>query len=130
MSSLSKIELLQLFHKNLQEFLGAMIDQLPDEGELIMLRVFLRDTIPIERAVNLFCARILPFSSQIINKDERFILNNRDIFAGIQNDKVDYFKRLWYSPNFTEEDKETIWTWFLHFLKLAKKYEPYLDPTA
>ena len=119
---MSKFEILQVFHKNLLEFLDILIVKLPSEKDLVNLRVLFNNTIPIEKAMEIFSKRILPYESMVINKDERFFLDGTDLFEGVKSDKVHYFKNLWLSPTFTEDDKESLWKWFKVFLKLAQLY--------
>jgi len=119
---MSKFEILQVFHKNLLEFLDILIVKLPSEKDLVNLRVLFNNTIPIEKAMEIFSKRILPYESMVINKDERFFIDGTDLFEGVKSDKVHYFKNLWLSPTFTEDDKESLWKWFKVFLKLAQLY--------
>jgi hypothetical protein len=119
---MSKFEILQLFHKNLLEFLDILIIKLPSETDLINLRVLFNNTIPIEKAMEIFSKRILPCEDMVLNQDEAFFLEGTDLFEGVKSDKVNYFKNLWSSPSFNKDDKESLWKWFKLFLKLAKLY--------
>jgi len=121
--SMSKFEILKLFRQKLIEFLDALVEKLPKERDIVVLRVLFSDQIPIEKAIEVFSSRILPYEDMVINKDERFFLECSDLFEGVKGDKVHYFKNLWTSPTFTEEDKEVLWQWFKCFLKLALKYK-------
>ena len=120
--ALSKLELLKVFKNKLIDFLDALIEKLKTERSLITLRVLFMDQIPIETALQIFSNRILPYEQMVLNKDERFFLDCEDIFDGIKGDKVQYFKKLWLSPTFSDEDKEELWKWFQLFLHIAKKY--------
>ena len=120
---LSKLELLKLFKNKLIDFLDALIEKLKTERSLITLRVLFMDQIPIETALQIFSNRILPYEQIVLNKDERFFLECEDLFEGIKGDKVKYFKNLWLSPAFSDDDKEELWKWFQLFLHIAKKYE-------
>jgi hypothetical protein len=123
MSSLNRIQLLTLFKDNLIKFLDALIELLPQEGDLYMLRVMFESQIPIEKSMQTFSQRIIPYGSFITNRDERFFLECTDLFAGVRKDKVSYFKDLWSSNSLSPDDKEALWDWFRLFLKLALQYE-------
>jgi hypothetical protein len=73
--------------------------------------------------MQVFSSRILPYEDMVLNKDERFFLECSDLFEGVKGDKVNYFKNLWLSPTFADDDKEVLWQWFKCFLKLALKYK-------
>ena len=122
--ALSKFQILALFKDNLIKFLDALIEKLPQERELITMRVLFSDQIPIETAMERFSSRIIPYEDLINNSDESFIINNNnnDLFSGITSSKVSYMKKLWSSSSFTQDDKEELWKWFKIFLKLAKLY--------
>ena len=122
--ALSKFQILALFKDNLIKFLDALIEKLPQERELITMRVLFSDQIPIETAMERFSSRIIPYEDLINNSDQSFIINNNnnDLFSGITSSKVSYMKKLWSSSSFTQDDKEELWKWFKIFLKLAKLY--------
>ena len=122
MSQISKIDLLRIFKENLLLFLNELIIQLPNESELLTLKVMFSQSIPIEDALQIFSMRILPHADMVTNRNDKFFLECTDLFEGVQSDKVSYFKKLWNSPNITKDDKDKIWEWFDFFLKIAKKY--------
>ncbi len=57
---LSKIEILKIFKEKIIQFFDALIELLPKEGDLIMLRVMFDSQIPIENAIKMFGSRIIP----------------------------------------------------------------------
>jgi hypothetical protein len=122
---LNKLELLKLFKDKTVEFLDALIEKLPKERDLYMVRVLFETQIPVEKAMQIFSSRILPHEEYILNKDERFIFDCNDLFEGIKKDKVSYFKEIWVSPTFTTDDKDQLWKWFQLFLKMAKLYSEF-----
>jgi len=121
----NKLELLFLFKKRLIEFLDALIEKLPSEKDLITMRILFGEQIPIEQAMQIFSKRILPYETMVVNEDENFFMGDHDLFDGLRSDKVGYFKNLWTSNSFTQDDKIELWKWFKVFLKLAKKYQNY-----
>ena len=125
MNKLSKIELLTHFRSNIIQFFDALIELLPKEGDLIILRVMFEDQIPIENALKIFSSRIIPHADMVRNKDERFFIETTDLFSGLRRDKVSYFKDLWTSGSLTADDKENLWKWFRLFLNIALQYQKF-----
>jgi hypothetical protein len=121
--TLSKFEILKLFKDNLVQFLDALIEKLPQEKDLIILRILFAEQIPIEQALQIFSSRILPYEKMVTESDQRFFLECQDLFEGIRSSKVNYFKDLWTSPTFTDDDRTELWKWFKLFLKIAKLYK-------
>lgn len=121
--TLSKFEILKLFKDNLVQFLDALIEKLPQEKDLIILRILFAEQIPIEQALQIFSSRILPYEKMVIESDQRFFIECEDLFEGIHSSKVNYFKELWTSPTFTDDDRTELWKWFKLFLKIAKLYK-------
>lgn len=119
----TKIELLMIFKDNLIKFLNAIIEQFPDEGDFVILRIMLSDQIPIEDAMKIFSDRIHPYVYMIKNKDERFFLESTDLFEGLAKDRVNYFRNIWLSKQLNDEDRDELWKWFRLFANLAVKYK-------
>jgi hypothetical protein len=51
---MSEIQVLNEFKNGLISFFDELIDQFPNEGDLIMIRIFLKDQIIIEDVMNIF----------------------------------------------------------------------------
>jgi hypothetical protein len=122
MSKLSRLDCMKIFKTKIVEFLDALIEQFPQEGDFIILRVVLSEQIPIGDVIEVFSKRIIPHKQMVLQKDEKFFLDCEDIFKGLGQDKVNYFKNIWTSGNLDADDKENIWKWFQLFLKLSENY--------
>ena len=123
MATLTTIDVLKHFKTNIIKFFDALIELLPKEGDIIILRVMFDSQIPIENAMDIFSVRIMPYADMLRNKDDRFFLEGTDLFSGVRRDKVSYFKDLWSSGTLTPEDKTQMWRWFSLFLHLAIQYK-------
>lgn len=123
MATITTIDVLKHFKTNIIKFFDALIELLPKEGDIIILRVMFDSQIPIENAMDIFSARIMPYADMLRNKDDRFFLEGTDLFSGVRRDKVSYFKDLWSSGTLTPEDKTQMWRWFSLFLHLAIQYK-------
>lgn len=117
----NEFDVLTIFKQSLLDFFDALIEILPQEGDLYLLRVLFQ-SMPMESAMKVFAKRIVPYQDYLKNRDERFFIECTDLFAGIRKEKVSYFKDLWLSGSLTPEDKKSLWDWFGRFLALALKY--------
>ena len=120
---LTKFDILKLFKENMVNFFDALIDRFNKESDFVLLRIYLDCEIPIEDSMNVFTNRILPYLDMIKNKDENFFLQCDELFEGISQNKVTYFKDFWLSGELTEDDKEQMWRWFRYFVNLANQYK-------
>ena len=71
-----ELELLQLLKKNMTEFLDELIEQFEEEGDLIVMRFFIDQQIPVEEIMRRFIKYVYPFKDKIKAKDESFFLHD------------------------------------------------------
>jgi hypothetical protein len=122
---MSEIEILTEFKNGLISFFDELIDVFPTEGDLIMIRIFLKDQIPISDVIAIFINSLnkddQKFKKMIKDRNESFFLET-SIFDSISKTKVVHFKKLWRSGRLEDDDKEIIWKWIDSFVYLADKY--------
>lgn len=111
------------FQTNLIIFFDELINQFPQEADLVIARIFLKDQVPIADVMNYFCLKLTPLKPLVTKRDEKFFVENNILFEDLQKSKVNHFKKLWRSGLLDDEDKETIFKWFDTFLFLAEKYQ-------
>lgn len=116
-----QVELLVLFKKTMIEFLDELIEQFDQEGDLIVLRFFLSEQIPLETIMNQFNSYVYPMKDMIKNRDEKFFLERDNIFGSSPKDKVIHFKELYMKM--AKDDRVTLWTWFDTFIMICEKYK-------
>ena len=116
------IKLLGEFRNNLVSFLDELIEQFPAEGDLVAIRIFLADQVPIVDIMHMFVKRVLPIRDMAKARDEKFFLENDVLFVQASSTKVSYFKELWISSMLDEDDRQTIWRWFDLFINISDKY--------
>jgi hypothetical protein len=109
------------FKGNLVRFMDEIIEQLPDEPDLVVARIFIKDQLSADKLMQYFVESILPLRSLVIARDERFFIENNVLFCQISGEKVNYFKRLW-TDHLDGDSKITIWEWFAHFVRAAERY--------
>jgi len=115
-----EVELLQLLKKNMTEFLDELIEQFEEEGDLIVMRFFIEEQIPIDEIMRRFIKYVYPFKEKIKTKDESFFLENDNIFGSSPKEKIVQFRNLYLQMNV--EDRPTLWAWFGCFITICDRY--------
>ncbi len=119
-------EILIEFKKQLLTFLDELIDQFPIEGDLVVLRLFIANQVPIKDAMDAFNYKINAEDQRLRNmikvRDEGYFIDNNP-FDSISREKVSHFKKLWLSGVLDDEDKRIIWQWVDTFIYLGDKYQ-------
>ena len=122
---MSKIQIFIEFKTALVEFFDELIEQFPDEGDLVMVRIFINDQVPIADVMSVFITRLLPLKDIVVKRDVNFFLGPgaSSLFEKIDKGKVNYFKILWQSDRLDESDRAQIWKWYDYFIAIAEKYQ-------
>jgi len=123
---MSELQVLSEFKNGLISFFDELIDQFPKEGDLIMIRIFLKDQIPIEQVMNTFNNSINKDNNKlrkmVKDRNELFFLENNVFDESVSKNKIVHFKKLWRSGRLDDDDKEVVWKWLDSFIYLGDKY--------
>ena len=123
---MSELQVLSEFKNGLISFFDELIDQFPKEGDLVMIRIFLKDQIPIEEVMNTFNNSINKDNSKlkkmIKERNELFFLENNVFDESVSKNKILHFKKLWRSGSLDRDDKEVVWKWLDSFVYLGDKF--------
>lgn len=119
---MSELDILIQLKEQLIFFFDELIELLPTEPDLIIIRIFIKDKFPIADIMNYMITKLVPLKHLVVNKDEGFFINNNILFEEVDSKKVNHFKKLVRSGKLDEDDKEVIWKWFRGFIYLAEKY--------
>ena len=122
----SSMSILSEFKNGLIMFIDELIDQFPSEADLVIIRIFLNDQVPIVDVINHVIVNLLPFKNQIKNRDEKVLIDSDILFEKLSKSKVNYFKKLWRSNSLDDDDRIIIWKWIDSFIYLASKYQAIL----
>lgn len=119
------LAVLSILKKELIFFMDELIEMYPGETDFLVIRFFMDNQVPVLDMMNYIIDKILPLEHYIVKRDSKFFLENQVLFEGLQGNegKVNYFKEMWASETLQEEDREMMWTWFEHFVSIAKKYK-------
>lgn len=121
-TQISKAQIIDVFKKNLTDFLDDLIILLSYDPKLVIVRHVLL-AFPLDKVLDTFADRILPYKDMVLKRDENFFINETsDIFDGIHPTEVGYFKNIWLSDKVSDADKQEIWNWFNVFLRIAMKW--------
>jgi hypothetical protein len=120
-----KLYLLNEFRDQLVNFLDEIIEQFPRECDFVLIRMFIKDQLPVADIMGRFIRDILPLREHVTKRDDDFFLNNSILYTGgnINLEKVDHFKEIWMSDTLDEEDRTVIWKWMDCLFLIAEKYK-------
>jgi hypothetical protein len=122
--------ILSIFKDQFITFIDELIAQFPREPDLVIVRIFMKDQVPVADVLSHMIKEILPHEQRILNKDESFFLDNTQLFSQLGSKTVIHFKRLWTSTALDFDDRDAIWDWFKSFCSLAKSYQKTLVEAA
>lgn len=118
----TKIDLLIKFKNTLVSFIDEIIEQFPQDSDLIICRIYIKDQIPTENLINMFIKYFLPQKQLVINKDEEFFLNGTKEFFEDLNIKSNVFQKVWLSNVLDDDDRDIIWEWISSIITIVDKY--------
>ena len=123
------------FKNQLISFFDELINQFPSEGDLVVIRLFLSNQIPIRDVMNNFNYQLNKdnkmLKTMIKNRDEQFFLeNNLFELNGNKREKISHFKKLWRSGVLDDDDKVVLWKWVDSFVYLTDKYAKAISKVA
>ena len=98
---MSDIEILGQFKVQLLTFFDELIGQFPQEGDIVIARLFIANQMPLEDAVNKFLWMLNYNDSEcrtmIQKRNDKFFLEHEVFPLGESKWDPSFFKRLWKS---------------------------------
>lgn len=123
---MSKTAILNTFKDQLKLFVDDLISKFQYEPDLILLRLYVTSIHNVEDIITYMIQNIIPYKEQIINRDIKFITDNKTIETDVSNNGFSKYmnsiKSYWFSETMTEEDRLTIWKWLNVFVVITEKY--------
>jgi len=120
---MENLQILNEFKKNLVNFFDELIDQFPEEGDFVLIRILIKDQLPITEVMNYFISEILPHKAMIKSRDERIFTEMNVLYFGLEKNQSNGIRKVWKSSSLDKEDREIIWKWFDTFVFLVEKYQ-------
>lgn len=113
MSESQKMTIMYEFRTQLLNFLDELMSQFPEESDFIIIRIFMKDQVPVYDVLGRFIRDLLPLKKQVDDRDEDFFLHNTLLYVqnGLAENKVNHFQKLWSSNKLDANDREMIWKW-------------------
>lgn len=119
-----KIRYMKEFRDQLVIFLDELIEQFPHEGDFVLIRIFIKDQLPMVDVIGRFIRDLLPLKKQVQERNSTFFIQNSLLYTGasLAENKVNHFKQLWLSDKLDDNDRDVIWRWMDLFISIAEKY--------
>lgn len=118
-------EILIEFKKQLISFFDELIDQFPNESDFIVIRIFIKDQIPIKTIMDTFIYHMNKndheFKKMVKQRNDSFFLDH-NIFDAFGKSNVNNIKKLWLSGEIDDDTKTVIWQWVDIFIILSERY--------
>ncbi len=111
------------FRDHIISFLDELIEQFPTEADIIIARIFIRNQIDPVYIADCFSKTLLQYEEYIQNRDEKFFIDNDNLFSYFDDNKVLHFKRIWQSDTLDDDDRQVMWDWMDAFVLLSKRYK-------
>ena len=123
---MSTLQILKEFQTQVIAFFDELIAQFPNEGDLVVMRLFISTQLPIEDTINKFIHELAKNNGEkrqaVKDRNESFFLSFEATNASAEKYKLNHFKKLCRSGQLDNEDKRVIWQWMDTFIFLADKY--------
>lgn len=127
MSGGNAITILNEFKKALITFFDELIEQFPEEGELVFIRILLKDRAPVVEIMNYFIKKILPEKTTIKSRDQKFFTDSDALFGMLGDERAVNLRKIWKSPKLDKDDREVIWKWMDSFIFFIEKYQKAME---
>jgi hypothetical protein len=122
-----KTNILIMFKNQMVSFIEQLIQQFPQEGDFVVLKLFVDTQVQIEKLVHGWIKQL----DRNDGKVRKMITDRNDIFfieenpfKFINDQRLLKFTTLW--KTLEDDDKQSIWKWMDLFVKISDKYKPYL----
>ena len=119
-----KLGLIREFRDQLVSFLDDLIEAFPAESDLIIIRICVKDQLPMADVLGRYIRDLLPIAKQIKDRNAGFFLQNTLLYSGapLATAKINHFKDLWQSDQLDDNDRDTIWKWMDVLNAVASRY--------
>jgi hypothetical protein len=104
-------------------FIDELVQQFPNDSDIVMCRIFIKDQIPTQTIMDKFIKYFTPQEELIKNKDPLFFTMGTSEFCSSLNLNTNIFEKVWFSGVLDDEDKEITWQWITSLYKIVDKYK-------
>jgi len=128
---MSSITVLQEFKKVLISFFDELIEKFPEEGDLVVIRILLKDRAPVSDVMAYFIGNVLPEKGLVKERDPRFFTTSNALFGmlnKVMGEGKDLpLRKIWTSPKLDKDDREVMWRWIDSLILLVERYQKVLE---
>jgi hypothetical protein len=110
-------ELLKLVKQQLIVFIDELIDVIPEQDDLHVVKLIVREQLLDSEIMEFLVSKILPLEDLIRKRDCENLCRSIQMFSP----KVSKYIIIWETAD--EENRNIVWEWLNHFMELAKKYK-------
>jgi len=115
---------LKLLIKDFIEDLRDNVFTTDDERGDMMLVEFFFEKLHPEMVMKHVVDNLLPHKSKVARRDETFFLDNRIIFSGIPEDRIDHYAEyINHRERISDDNRATIYEYFDEMIKIAEAYK-------
>lgn len=127
-SERGKLYYMKEFREHLIQFLDELIEQFPQEPNFVLMRIFIKDQVPVHTVIGRFIRDILPYREQANRRDDQFFkqhpflcMSHKEV-EDVGRHNINYFTQLWDSDALDDNDRKIIWEWVDVFMEFGHKY--------
>ena len=123
---MTDISILVEFKTQFTSFFDELIAQFPNEGDLVVMRLYIDTQMDIQDTVNTFIYLMNTQGGEsrkaVKDRNEGYFLRYEISPSTNEKYNLNHFKKLWRSGKLDTEDKGVIWQWIDTFIFLSDKY--------
>ena len=124
---MSSTDFLLEFKKQLIAFFDELIEQFPEQGDLVVIRILLKDQLPVTQIMNYFISNVLPEKQMVKERNQKFFTESNALFGLLGNDRANNLKNIWKSPKLDKDDRDVMWKWIDTFIMMVEKYQKNME---
>ena len=125
--SSNSVLILNEFKKGLISFFDELIEQFPEHGDLVVIRILLKDQLPVTQIMNHFIQNVLPEKPLVKERNQKFFTESNALFGLLGADRANNLKKIWKSPKLDKDDRDVMWKWIDTFIMMVEKYQKSLE---
>ena len=125
--SSNSVLILNEFKKGLISFFDELIEQFPEHGDLVVIRILLKDQLPVTQIMNHFIQNVLPEKPLVKERNQKFFTESNALFGLLGNDRANNLKNIWKSPKLDKDDRDVMWKWIDTFIMMVEKYQKNME---
>lgn len=115
-----------LFKKQVIVFLDELISSFPQQTIFVIIRIYVKDQIPLDDVLGRYIKFCLPHKDVVANRNEEFIRSDTLMKSfGATEWAINTKKTLeefWLSDLLDNDNKEMIWKWLNLLMNISNKY--------